>query len=86
MIGVYLNTEEAGIIKVTKFSKESNAEEAGMAVEDKIIGLDGNILESYGELKNILMDKKPGESVEVKVQRKSLFLSDRILEFTVELK
>jgi uncharacterized iron-regulated protein len=86
MIGVYLNTEEEGIIKVTKFSKGSDAEEAGMAIEDKIIELDGNILESYGELKNILMDKKPGESVEVKVQRKSLFLSDRVLEFSVELK
>lgn len=86
MIGVYLDTEEEGVIKVTKFSKESHAEEAGMAVEDKIIELDGNTLESYGELKNILMDKKPGESVVIKVQRKSLFLSDRILEFTVELK
>ncbi len=85
LLGVYLNTDD-NIIQVTKFSKDSNAEEVGMAVEDKIIEVDGTALQSYGELKSILIDKKPGDKVEVKVQRKSLFLSDRILEFTVELK
>ncbi len=85
MLGVYLDTDD-NVIKITKFSEGSHAEEAGMAVEDKIIELNGQVIASYGALKNILIDKKPGEEVEVKVQRKSLFLSDRVLEFTVELK
>ena len=85
LLGLFLDTDD-GAPKVIKFSKESGAEKAGIAVEDKIVALNGKPVESYGDLKIILLDKRAGDEIEVKVQRKSLFSSHRELDFNVVLK
>ena len=85
LIGVFLDTDE-GAPRITEFSKDSDAEMAGLKLEDRIVGIAGKPVKSYADLKMVLMDMKPKEDVEITVKRKSLFFGEQTRDYTVTLK
>lgn len=71
--------EEAGEnLKVTKVSKGSLAEEAGIQPGDVLVSLDGQILRESFDLLYLLGQKRPGDTGRLLIQR-----GDRSLEMTV---
>ncbi|MGC1456059.1 MAG: ChaN family lipoprotein [Nitrospirota bacterium] len=72
-------------VQVNDFSPDSLALKAGLKEGDIITSLDGWKIESVSDLKIALFDKKPGQTVSVNVVRKSFFLGERKLEFSVSL-
>lgn len=72
-LGVYLDTSQKGVIRITGFVPGSNAESAGVKDTDRIVSINNEIMKSMVDIKYILMEKKPGDGVTVKVERKGLF-------------
>lgn len=70
---------------IADFPKESISEKAGLKKGDVIVSLDGVPMGDVSDVKIHLLDKKKGDSVEVKVRRSRFLLGDRELLFTVTL-
>lgn len=79
-IGVYLEelnrelSEYFGLIEgagllVSKVTKESPAEKAGLKVGDVIVKADGERVESVRELSELIQDKEKGEKIEIEFLR-----------------
>ncbi len=67
-LGVMLETRDNRVV-VTGFGDDSAARDAGILEQDQIVKLDGELLESFADLKLILMHKRPGDAVTVMVER-----------------
>jgi hypothetical protein len=83
MLGVSLSTQGddtvTGLI-IEDVNEDGPAEKAGIKAGDRILFLDGQQVNSVTELRALLMDRKPGQKVDVKVDRDG---QERV--FTVEL-
>jgi uncharacterized iron-regulated protein len=66
--GVMLDTEN-DIMTVKEILETSNATDAGIKVKDIIVSIDGETIGDYYDLRMILMDKSPGDRVEVGIKR-----------------
>jgi len=81
--------EEIAGVKIVSFSEESNAPEAGLKVDDVIVGIDNVKISKFSELTGQLAAKRPGESVDVTVDRdgtkitRNVKLMKRVPEFPV---
>jgi serine protease Do len=65
----YFNlTVQEGVV-VVRVVRGLPAAQAGIRVEDFIVGLDGERIEDGGELRRILRAKRPGDLVRVEIQR-----------------
>jgi hypothetical protein len=71
------NSERLRIIRV---AEDSGAEKAGLQVDDVIIGVDGQMIQSVADVQKILAEKKSGDLVTVKIIR-----SGKEREITVPL-
>ena len=69
MLGVMLGTEP-GRVSVLSFADGSGAEEAGLEAGDRIVGLQGRPVSDLAGIKMGLLDKRPGDMVSVKIERK----------------
>lgn len=69
-LGVYL-TESSGGVLVSKLVRNSPAMKAGVKEKDVILSIDGREIKDVPDLKIILMNKRKGEKVNIKVKRKS---------------
>lgn len=67
-------------VSVSKISPESKADEAGLQEKDLILAMDGQPVASIAALKAGLLDKKPDETVLLKISR-----NGKELEMKVEL-
>jgi uncharacterized iron-regulated protein len=85
MLGVMLDTESGGI-GVQEFAPNSAAEDAGLEIGDRIVALDGQSMSNYAALKIGLLDKRPGDTVSVEVERKTAGDSAGRLVFEVTLR
>jgi aminopeptidase N len=74
-----------GKVKIEKIMPESAAEKAGLKTGDVIISLDDWKVNSIDDIKIFLFDKKPGETIKVKILRKRFLFGDKEHEFTVTL-
>lgn len=84
------NTNSAGLgisvierddgVYIAGFSQDSNAESAGLKINDKIEEIDGKDLDTYNEIVNYLSTKKVGDIVTVTVER-----NDQDINIQVEL-
>lgn len=81
-LGVMLKDEDKKV-KISGFSPHSSAEKAGLKTDDLILSMDGAPVESVEDMKIILMDKKKGDSVEVKALRKRFLFGDEVKEFKI---
>lgn len=84
-IGVLLSEEkktasQPSKVEITAISPVSKADEAGLQKGDVILTVDSTQIAMIGDLKTALLDKKPGETVQLTIVRK-----DKILDITVEL-
>jgi len=66
---VMLGTEP-GRVSVLSFADGSGAEEAGLEAGDRIVGLQGRPVSDLAGIKMGLLDKRPGDTVSVKIERK----------------
>jgi S1-C subfamily serine protease len=81
---VFLDLDGDGI-SVQGFGDKSGAKAAGLKKGDQIMQVGEVPIESYSDIRVALMDQQPGETVEVKVLRKRVFLDDESHSFQVEL-
>ncbi|MCF7983414.1 MAG: ChaN family lipoprotein [Thiohalocapsa sp.] len=85
LLGVMLDTESDGAgLGVRGFSDNSGAKSAGVKEGDRIVGVGGNAIESYADIRIALMDSRPGQKLPVEVVRKSLVGGPEQLTFEVE--
>jgi len=86
LLGVMLDTESEGEgIGVQGFSEDSGAQAAGMKEGDRIVGVGGTTIDSYADIRIVLMDSRPGETLPVEVTRKTLLGRTERLSFDVQL-
>ncbi len=85
MLGVVLDIEP-GRINVQSFADGSAAEEAGLATGDRIVALRGRRVSDFAGIKMGLLGKRPGDTVSVKVERKTRDGSAETLLFAVTLR
>jgi uncharacterized iron-regulated protein len=67
-LGVMLDTGGDRLV-VSDFSDNSAARDAGILLRDRIVKVDGELVESFVDLKLALLNKRPGEAVSVTVER-----------------
>lgn len=77
--------EEQGKVIIEGFSENSVSEKAGLREGDVILSLDGVPVGSVDDMKIHLLSKRKGDTVRVRILRKSLLLGGREMEFTVTL-
>lgn len=75
-LGALLGSGEEHVI-ISGFTSNSAAQKAGLKKNDIITHVDGQVVDSYTELKYSIMDKTVGDRVEVTYQRKSLIFGMR---------
>ena len=56
-------------VYIAGFSSNSNAESAGLKINDKIVGIDGNKYSTYNDIVSYIGTKKVGDTVKVSVER-----------------
>lgn len=83
-LGVMLK-EDKGTVSISGFSSGSVAEKVGLEADDVILSLDGEKIETIEDIKIHLFYKKKGDTVIVKVARKSFFFGVKEREFKVTL-
>ena len=85
MLGAMLGTE-AGRVSIQSFADGSAAEEAGIEKGDRIVELQGRPVSDFAGVKMGLLDKRPGDTVSVKVERKAGNGSTETLVIEVRLR
>jgi S1-C subfamily serine protease len=77
---------EAGGVRVQSFADGSAAEQAGLEAGDRIVALQGRPTSDFAGIKMGLLGKRPGDTVSVKVERKTGDGSVETLQFEVTLR
>ncbi len=67
-LGVKVKETSDGVY-IAGFSSNSNAESAGLKINDKIVGIDGNKYSTYNDIVSYIGTKKVGDTVKVSVER-----------------
>jgi uncharacterized iron-regulated protein len=83
-LGVTLRKKDDGVV-IEDFSLDSAAATAGMKVGDVLVLVDDSKIETVDDVRIALYEKKPYESVHIKVKRKRLLFGEQELEFNVPL-
>ena len=90
-IGVVLKKEEIDDnpdhtrLRITRISPHGKALEAGVKEKDIILSLDNQEVEDISDIKIILLDKHPGDTVTMKVLRENMLFSDEELERLIDI-
>lgn len=69
-LGIIFNENAAGPIPVQEVIKMSPAEKVGLKVGDLVVSINGRAINEGVDLKNILSEFKPGETLTILVKRK----------------
>ncbi len=83
-LGIILQKKDDRVV-IEDFSLDSPAMEAGMKKGDAIVMVDDSKIGTDDDVRIALFDKKPYESVRVKIIRKRFLLGEKELEFNVPL-
>ncbi len=84
LMGVFLDTKQTGV-SVSGFAEGSPAKEAGLREDDRLLKIEDHPVATYADVRIALLDRAPGETVRVQVERENLFLDDERLRFDVVL-
>ncbi len=82
-LGIF-SAEADGRVKITNVESDSAAEKAGLQKDDIFISIDDWKIETIDDLRISIFDKKQGDTIKIKVLRKSLD-GEKELEFTMIL-
>lgn len=83
-LGALLEPNGDGV-RVSGFTDGSTARAAGMKVGDVIIAIDGQPVTTFTDLKYAVLDKAPGDQIEVGFRRKLMILGMREKSLTFKL-
>ncbi len=83
-LGVFVKEVEEGM-QVEDFPPTSIAKEAGLREEDIIVGIDDQKVKSIEDLKLTLFDKRPDDTLKVKIVRKKLLIGKKDMSISVTL-
>jgi uncharacterized iron-regulated protein len=81
-LGVILN-EETGRVVIEDFSPGSPALKAGLKKGDALVRIDDMNVETVEDAKIALFDKRPEQTVKVKIMRKRFLLGEKEMEFDI---
>ena len=87
-IGITLEEEsdnDSKYIKILGLSPNSNAKESGLLPGDRLLSIDGFAVSTMEDIRIGMADKTVGDSVTVRIERKSPEDKAQRIEFTVEL-
>jgi uncharacterized iron-regulated protein len=84
LLGVLLEADDEGV-DIKGFSEDSPARQAGLRKGDRILRVAGEPVSSYADIRLALLDRPPGDQVQVDVRRKRWFLGAKELSFEVDL-
>ncbi|MEW6313813.1 MAG: ChaN family lipoprotein [Pseudomonadota bacterium] len=84
-LGITMDGDERGVY-IRQFPAGSAAQDAGMETGDYLMALDRTPVATSADVRSMMFDKQPGESVHVRVRREHLFGADEELEFEVRLR
>ena len=86
LLGILLDADSEGKgVVVQGFADTSGAKDAGMKEGDRIVKIDGEPIDSYGDIRIALLGSRPGDKLPVEVFRERLVGKDRHLTFEVYL-
>lgn len=85
LIGAFLQTE-GKLLVIKGFSDNSAVKDAGLAEGAVIVAVDTKTVESYSDFKLAVMDKKPGDSIEIKYLENAEGGSKEIKSVKLELR
>jgi uncharacterized iron-regulated protein len=83
-LGALLEPASEGV-RVSAFTDGSSAKKAGMKAGDIIVAVDDQAVASFSDLKYSILDKRPGDQLEIRLLRKQLILGVREKTFTFKL-
>jgi uncharacterized iron-regulated protein len=83
VFGAFLDTGEEGVF-ISGFTETSSGKQAGMQEQDRILAIDGTSVNSYADLKIAMIDKQPGDAIDIELARDVQGRSER-LSLHVEL-
>jgi uncharacterized iron-regulated protein len=69
VFGAFLDTGEEGVV-ITGFTGTSSGREAGMQEQDRILAIDGTPVNNYADLKIAMLDKLPGDGIDIELGRR----------------
>ncbi len=72
-------------LRVLQISPHGKAKESGLEINDILLTLDGQEVREISDIKIILLDKRPGDTVSLKVLRENMLFQDKELDLEVEL-
>ncbi len=81
---VFLN-ESRGRVIITDMPEDSVSRKAGLKIGDRIVSLDGAVVQTIDDLKIALFYKKQGETITVNALRSRFLLGDQELTIRVKL-
>ena len=84
-LGIYMSDTPQGVT-VNEFSDGSAVKEVGMKQGDQIISLDGEPVRSSADVRIALLDKQPGDNVQIGIRRTNWFSAERQLVLRVGLR
>ena len=84
LLGVVLKEADDQLL-IREVSPKMGAEKAGLEAEDIILAIDGQPVTTVEELKVIMLPKKKGETIQLKIKRLHSFFPDEELDFEVLL-
>jgi aminopeptidase N len=83
-LGVIIQ-ESKDAVHVTDFTPDSIAQKSGIEKGDIIVSVDGGKIQTISDLKIALFDKRPAETINVKVKRSRFLFGTSELEFNISL-
>ncbi len=83
-LGIFVKEVQRGM-QVEAFPPASVAKEAGLELDDIIVEIDDQKIDTIEDLKLALFDKRPGDTLKVKVVRKKLLVGKKEMSVSVAL-
>ena len=85
LLGIIMDEDEDKGIIIKEFAKTSAAKDAGAKVKDQITGIDKQDISFMADIKFALLDKKPGDTVNLRIKRKAWVGESKEISINVTL-
>jgi C-terminal processing protease CtpA/Prc len=85
MMGVQMESAKKGV-RIVSFAEKSAAKAVGIEQGDHIVQIDGEAMVSTMDVELALLDRKPGQTLEVAVLRSAGSVREKLLRYRVELR
>ncbi|MDH3672451.1 MAG: ChaN family lipoprotein [Gammaproteobacteria bacterium] len=84
LLGIYMQKKETSVV-VEDLVPQGGAAKAGLTKGDQLVAIHGEAIETLGDVKIALLDKRPGDRINITVKRDASSTSPEVLEFEVVL-